>query len=120
MNMKRKGIKESYLVIRRGDGEMMGEKEKKEKKEESCKRVAREMGVLILKDRSIREVAREMGVSKTTVYNYIHRYLVDESEYGRIKEKLKENIKNRSFKGGMATKEMWRVLNYERKNKTGN
>ena len=66
---------------------------------------------MIIKDKlSIREVAKVFGVSKTTVHNYLHKYVTGSYRKFRLQKQLDANLDNWFLKGGCVTKEKYRIL----------
>ena len=69
-------------------------------------RVLEEARYFVETQSTVRETAKAFGVSKSTIHNHLTRQLptYNPSLAGKAQALLKENMNERAFRGGIATK----------------
>ena len=79
-------------------------------------RVLNAANIIIKKDKTVREIAKDLYVDKTTIHNDLVKRLpkINYEKFLLVRKILDTHTKERSIKGGMATKEKY----LKEKNKT--
>lgn len=61
---------------------------------------------------TVRKTGKEFGISKTTVHNYLTKKLcyIDKFLFLQVKSIINKNKNERTLRGGLATKEMFKRM----------